>query len=135
MWFCSCFIELIKGYGVFNIAHLNNLARGLNMLAVDHQKQGMLQYLMAKNQWVKSVVLALNSDPARHRASIKTPLPKIHQNSSQEQPKMGRFYFSEDHKYTCSFPFLFGPLSQNNFNSYFLLTSSGHCSHLGLEEG
>lgn len=80
VWFCSCFIELIKGYGVFNIAHLNNLVRGLNMLAVDHKKQGMLQYLMARNQWVKSVVLALNSDPGTGQT------PRIHQNSITQNP-------------------------------------------------
>lgn len=50
------------------------------MLAVDHQKQGMLQYLMARNQWVKSVVLALNSDPGTSQT------PRIHQNSITQNP-------------------------------------------------
>lgn len=43
-------------------------------------------------------------------------------------------YFSEDHKYTHNFlsiNFSLGSLSQNNFDFYFLVTSSPSCFHLG----
>lgn len=42
------------------------------------------------------------SSPPRPRSSIKTPLPKIHHNSSPAA-ETECFYFSEDHKYTHNF--------------------------------
>lgn len=68
----------------------------------------------------------------------KLHYPKSIRTAPKNSQKWTAFIFQKTINTLAAFPginFLFGPLSQNNFNSYFLLTSSGHRSHLGLEEG
>lgn len=119
LWFClwgvcSRFIALIKGYGIFNITYLNNWDRELNMAvgapgAGDAViSGGQVSALWSRPYPPRAQTPAL----AWHPSSIKTPLPKIHHNSSQQQ-RPHAFYFSVDHKYTHSFlcmNFLLAPL-------------------------
>lgn len=61
---CSRFIALIKGYGIFNITHLNNLARELNMVVWSTRSRGCCNFWWSDINIVESVVPTLHSDPS-----------------------------------------------------------------------
>lgn len=94
----SHFIVLIKGYEIFNIIYLNNLARELKIVVIERQRH---EILVARYQC---------SGVSHTHPTLRTQTPLIHQNSITQDPskqfptaKTECFYFSEDHKYTHNF--------------------------------